>query len=60
LNGDDLEAGIRRSIVTLAGSGDPGQLRFADAVTLWLNGKDSVKLEDALGVAWNWRSANTT
>jgi hypothetical protein len=53
----DPAADLRRAISVLAGAGDHGLLRLADALTIWIEGNDSLKLEDALGVAANWRSA---
>jgi hypothetical protein len=48
---------MHRVIASLAASGDPGLLRVADALKVWLDGADSIRLEDALAVAGNWRSA---
>lgn len=53
---DDLAACLHKVIALAAGSGDPEALHAADALSLWLEGNDSVKLEDAFGVAGNWRS----
>jgi hypothetical protein len=54
---DDLAADLNQTIALLAGTGEPGPLRMADALSLWRASTDSVRLEDALGVAPTWRSA---
>jgi hypothetical protein len=52
----DPAAGLHKVVALAAGSGDPEALHAADALCLWIEGNDSVRLEDALGVASNWRS----
>jgi hypothetical protein len=52
----NFAAGLHRVIAMAAGSGDPEALHVADALAIWLEGNDSVRLEDALGVASTWRS----
>lgn len=52
----DVAAGLRRMIAMGAGSGDIDALAASDGLSLWLSSNDSVKLEDALGVANNYRS----
>jgi hypothetical protein len=49
-------ADLRRAIATLAGMDDPGQLRVADGLALWIE-SGSIKLEECLGVAPTWRSS---
>lgn len=53
----DPAACLHKVIALAAGSGDPEACSAADALSLWLSSNnDSVKLEDALGVANNYRS----
>jgi hypothetical protein len=54
---DNLAANLQRVISMIAGSGDHEMLHIADALKIWIGGTDSVRLEDAFGVAGNWRSA---
>jgi hypothetical protein len=52
----DLPADLHRAIATIAGTGDPALLRIAEGLALWLE-SESIKLEEALGVAPTWRAA---
>jgi hypothetical protein len=54
---NDLSADLHRLIALAAASGDAGLLRAANSIKLWLDGADSVRLEDALGIGHNWRSS---
>lgn len=54
---DDLAADLKRAASMLAVSGDPGLLRVADGIALWLEGGDGIKFEQVFGVGNNWRSA---
>lgn len=51
----DVRADLQRAIATLAGAGDVGILRIAEALKLW--SESDCPLEVALGVAKTWRVA---
>jgi hypothetical protein len=53
---DNLAADLRRTVALLAAADDPGLLRVADALPLWLE-SEAITLEEALGLPATWRTA---